>query len=151
MAEPSYPDINGTRYDFSSITVDIAGGYKPVGVTEINYSHGLDRGDVRGTSPERLGRTRGQYTPEASITMYEAEWKVLRDKLGDGYLEKVFSMSVTYADDGQPTITDVIEGCTISNVEKGRSAGNEAATVALTLHVIRITEDGKKPINRMRT
>lgn len=150
MADPIYPDVNGVRYDFSSIKIDLDGGLKLQGIKEINYSHGLEPTDVEGASAEPIGRTRGKYSREASMTLYEWEWKILRDRFGDGYLEKVFTISVTYADDGQPTITDQILGCRIKKVDKARATGGDAAEVKLDLHCMKIIEGGKKPLKAMR-
>src|SRR5262245_3632205 len=95
-----YPLINGRRYDFSSITLNAA-GTKLTGFTSIKYSHKLTPKKVMGTHPQPIGRTRGEYEAQGSLTLYRQEMDELRTQLGPGYMEVIFDITVSYADDGQ--------------------------------------------------
>ena len=144
-----YPLINGVRYDFSSIVFHINGDIV-LGVKEISYKNSRDRGELRGTSPQKLGRTRGQYKSEASATVYRREFDELIIKLGDGYMEIVFPITVSYADDGQPLVTDTIVGCTIGEDDHSNSSGTDPTEVKLTFDPMYILINGKAPIRGLR-
>ena len=144
-----YPLINGVRYDFSSIVFHINGNIV-VGVKEIAYKNSRDRGEVRGTSPQKLGRTRGQYKCEASSTLFRREYDELITTLGDGYMEIVFPITVSYADDGQPLVTDTIVGCTITEDDHSNSAGTDPTEVKITFDPMYILMKGIAPMRGLR-
>lgn len=139
--------VNGNAYDYSSITLDVAGGGDlSLLFTEIAYSQALEPGKLKGTHPQTLGRTRGEHSAEGSITVYLATYYDILAKLGDGYMEVEWDATVTYADTGQPTKTDVLHRCRITNEDKSHSQGSDPLVVALDLDIIMIKSDGKYPI-----
>lgn len=141
------PLINGVHFDYSSIRVSFDGRDPEIHVLEISYKDALEPGEVRGTSARVTGRTRGQYKPEASLTLTKAAWSELLENLGQGYMEKSFEILVNYAEVGLPVIPDVITGCRIKNVDESHSDGNsDALKVKLDLHVIQIIRDGVSPL-----
>jgi hypothetical protein len=144
-----YPLINGHRYSWASATIK-AQGLELIHIKEISYSHSLEPGAVRGTGAQKLGRTRGEYDAEGSMTLQREQWDDLRNKLGDGYLEKSFPISVSYAEDGLPVVTDELAGVRIKSVENSPSQGTDALEVSLELDVMYIIENGKKPLRKMR-
>ena len=105
-----YPMINGLRYSWASVRIQ-ADGNEYVDIKDITYSHTIDRGEVRGSGPQLLGFTRGEYKAEGSITFLKEGYDALIAAFGDGYLEHVFDIAVSYADEGQPTVTDQLVGC----------------------------------------
>lgn len=139
------PLINGNRYDFSSIELQVQ-GRKFIGFTEISYSQELDRGYVYGAHSQPLGRTRGQLNMEASMTMLKEDYYELIAALGAGYMEVPFDISVTYADNGERTKNDQILGCTISGEENSHSAGNEGLAVSVTLSPMVIKTGGRNAL-----
>ena len=148
MAIPSYPSVNGIRYDWSSVEIDL-GGKKYFGIKDISYKHSLEPGEVYGTHAQILGRTRGQYKSEASITLFKEEYSDLLEALGDGYMERSFDIIINYADANQSIVTDKVIGCRIKSADESHAQGTEALVVKLDLHVMMILEHGKKPINNM--
>lgn len=143
-----YPLINGHRYSYASIEADV-NGKKFYGHREISYSQDLEPGEVRGAHSQLLGRTKGELKAEASLTTYMEEWKELLDALGDGYMEKSFDITVSYAEDGRPTVTDKLRGCRIKRVEESHSQGTDALAVKIDLHVLWIEFGNKKPLKKM--
>lgn len=143
-----YPLINGHRYSYASIELDVE-GKRFYGHKEISYSQELEPGEVRGAHSQILGRTKGELKPEASLTTYEEEWKEILDALGDGYMEKSLNVTVSYAESGRPTITDKLIGVRIKKVEKSHSQGGDALEVKLDLHPMWIEYNGKKPLKKM--
>lgn len=144
-----FPLINGHRYGWASIELDIDGAGH-VHITEITYSHTLEPGVVRGTGPQVAGATRGEYSAEGSITFNKEGWDELVEKFGDGFFEKYFDITVNYAEDGQPVTTDRLVGCRFTSSEKGGSQGTDGLTVTAPLFVTYILENGKKPLNNLR-
>jgi len=144
----SYPLINGLYFDWSSVEINIDGDVV-VGIKEITYSDTTEPGEVRGTAPNLIGRTRGEYKVEGSFTMYKPQAQELIAKFGDGWMEKVFVINVSYADDGQDTITDVLTGCRIKKFEDSPKAGNEAAEVKFDLHLMYIKRNDLAPVNHL--
>lgn len=149
MATPKYPLVNGVRYSFASIELDVAGKII-LGAKEIAYTETLEPGEIRGTSVQLLGRTAGDYGVESSMTLYREEFDDLLDTLGEGYLRKVFDVKVTYADEGAPTKTDRIVGCRIKSVEQSNSQGTDGLEVQIELHVMYLVRDERAGIPNLR-
>jgi hypothetical protein len=144
-----YPLVQGERHDFASIEVTIETEQGPKrfkGFTAVNYSASLEPGQVRGTAARKIGRTIGEATEEGSLEMYLAEWDELRAALGNGYMRKVFNVTVTYGADGLPVTTDTLVGCRIKKVDKSHSQGADGLKVKLELDVMKILENGLDPI-----
>jgi hypothetical protein len=137
------PAINGHYFSFASIEASF-GVQKITDFTEINYESILEKGDVYGTRPQKLGRTRGKQNATASFGMYLRAWERLRNLIappkGVGYGEIAFPITVMYAELGQPVITDILEQCLVTNVARAHSDGTDAAKVTVTLNVLRILE-----------
>jgi hypothetical protein len=148
MTEPRYPDINGNRYDWSSVEVSLAGDIT-IALTEVTYSDGLEPGDARGTRSWILASTRGEYKPEAGFTIHKVELQRLIDKLAarGPYMEQRFDMLVSYADTGQPTLSDKVPACRIKKISDQPKQGSEPVTCKVDLHVGGIIErNGRKPV-----
>jgi hypothetical protein len=149
MPLPSYPLINGRRYSFASIEINI-NGEAILGCKELQYTEALEPGEVRGAGPQVLGRTLGDYSVEGSVTVYREEWDAILEKLGAGYMAKVFDVVATYAEEGAPTKTDKLAGCRIKNVEQSNSQGTDALEVKLDLHVFYLLRDNVAAIPNLR-
>jgi hypothetical protein len=143
-----YPTINGHRYSFASIELTI-GTKRFIGFKGVDYSDELDPGIVRGAHAQPLGRTKGDYTAEASLTMLKEEWDELLATLGNGYLEIGFPITACYAEDGLPTNVDKLIGCRIKKVSDSHSQGNDGLEIKLDLSVMYITRNGRTPLRKM--
>lgn len=149
----SYPFINGHRYSFASIEL-VANGIPFTGFKSINYSQELDAGDVYGSRPQKIGRTRGKQNSSCDAEMYRLEWENLKVTLGFGgvgYGEIPFVITVCFAEAPilgvpQPVITDVIEGARITKSEFSNTEGTDASSVKLTFNVMVIKENGVQSI-----
>lgn len=145
----SYPLINGMKHDYSSVEISIDGA-KFIGVKEISYKHSLEPGEVRGTRSQLLGRTRGKYSAEGSMTLYLSEYQDLIAKLaakGIGYLEQDFDVEVSYSGRNTDLVTDRLRGCRIKSADKSHSSGEEALVVKCDLHVMYLLESDKTPLD----
>lgn len=140
----SYPLINGHRYSFASIEFG-ANNAILRGVSSIDYGDELTPGKMRGTGPNVIGRTRGEYDGDADIEMYRLEWENLKSTLGQngvGFGETSFPVTVCYGEVGQPVVTDTLEGCRITKVRTGGSEGSDPTKVKLTIDLTRILHNG---------
>lgn len=145
MAIPiSYPLVNGHRYSFVSIEFS-ANGLVMRGVKSIDYGDKLTPGKMRGTGPNVIGRTRGEYDADCSVEMYRLEWENLKQTLGTGgvgFGETAWDITVTYGEVGQPVVTDTLEGCRITEARSGGSEGSDPTSVKLTIDLLRILWNG---------
>lgn len=148
IADPD-PIINGFVYGYSSVEVQF-GGWVFRGIKSIDYKHKRTPGKIRGTHPQILGRTRGQYEAEGSLTMWKHAWDKLRDALGEGYMEFTFPICVTYSERGplNPTV-DILYGCQIIEVDNSHSEGSDGLEVKLSLDIFMILENGLPPMANM--
>ena len=132
MAELKYPIINGHEVSWSSIRSTL-GGIPLPGLTAINYSSKTDAQAVRGQGRHVLGATAGNVEHSSDAEMLEKDWNFLMaTRLGpNGFGERFITTTVSYVEDGQIPVTDVITHRVIG-VEKARSQGSEPAKVKLT-------------------
>lgn len=133
----TYPQINGNRYDFSSVQITVA-GLKIFGVKSINYKGALDPGEVRGNHAQIIGSTRGKYTAEGSIEIYKLEFSEMVRVLGFlqlGFMEVRFDVDVHYNEPGQDVITDKLRAVRIKSHEDSPAEGNDPSTTKCDLHI----------------
>ena len=149
-----YPNVPGRRWDYSSVTFTATGVPVP-GIVSIAYSHELKGSAVYAAgSPQKLGTTRGQYTPSCSLDILAEEYEnfifalcALNGTPGSGYGEVRWNLSVA-KQDGQgltlgPLYVDEIRGCKIDKVTKGYKTGPEGLLTKLDLDVMYILENGQ--------
>jgi hypothetical protein len=141
---PPFPLVNGYYHQFASIELDLDGD-TVVGFTAIEYSDNIERGDVRGARRQRLGVTRGEYKADASLEMYRRDFYELLNRLGDGWMDRVFPIHVTYGEDGQPLVTDELVRCRFKGTENSHQQGNDPLKIKLPLDVDGILYAGKLP------
>lgn len=144
----SYPLINGTRHEWSSIELKLNGKIY-VGVSSINYSAKLEPTKVYGVSPEPIGRTRGVYSAEGSIEMYLAEYNALLTDLSalGGLMEVSFDAVVAYSEADFDVITDEVIGCRIKNIDASQSQGADPLKRKLDLDIMKIKFGGFENVN----
>ncbi len=146
--EIQYPLINGHRFSFASIEATFGSAGVIVGIKSINYSTELTPGDVYGTAPQKIGRTRGKANSSSDCEMLRLEFENLRGTLGPGsdgtgYGETSFDITVQYAEDGQPTITDTVIGNRITKVDLSNTDGTDPSACKLTHNTMQIWLGGQ--------
>jgi len=151
------PLINGRRYDHSSLETDLAGDIT-LGVKSLTYDEELSGAHIWGTHASPLATTRGQYKPAGSLELYRLEGQSLVDKLclkaqsdlggdgTDGWGEIAFDITCTYAEVGQPTVTDKLVGCRLMKRSGGSGGGTDALTEKYDLLIMRVESDGKNMV-----
>lgn len=144
-----YPDINGKRYSFASIEAKINGA-KYLGFKSINYSDGIEPGIVKGTSPQPLGRTRGEYSASGDCEVYLEEAQAVIDALGEGWGEKPIQIVVQFAEDGKAVQTHQLNGVLLTKAEHSNAVGTDASSVKFTMSIISpILRNGKSIIKQI--
>jgi hypothetical protein len=147
----TYPLINGIAYDWSSVEIDFEGQIY-VGVTELTYSDNLTPGPVYGTTAQKLARTRGEYTCEASATFNLADGQEFIAALGDGFGEVVFNVTVMYQEPvSEEVITHRLIGARIDPTEAGGSRGPDPLQMTHGLDLMYIDWNGYKKVAGMLT
>lgn len=148
--------INGHRFDWSSIRLTVL---TPVPVIctligEVNYEYSRDFAVLRGTSAKKLGRTRGQFDSNGSVSFYIEEFTKFRRALGlaplpagGGFMEKTFQITVAYREalPAVPTV-DTLIGCTLVRVARQYSVGPDALMVACDIDIMDVLDGGDTPM-----
>lgn len=140
------PTINGHQYAYSSIKFN-AVGLRFFDLKAISYKSSLKPGKVRGMSAAVRGRTRGLWDGEASFDMYKAESQRLIQVLGPNFMEVAFDVSVTYAEANSPTITDILSGLRITDLDNSHSEDAEGLITKVSLDVFRMKLNGFSPVS----
>lgn len=156
MAEGMLTEVNGNVYSFQSAKLEL--GDPPQvfeRVSAIAYDHSLDPEELRGAGAKPLDDTTGVYKTRASLSLYLADWRVLRRMLSEmpgpgGFMQKRFTITVSYADTGEPEImTDTLRGVRVRHVSRAyRTGGAGALMVDLELYVREILEDGLAAVSQ---
>jgi hypothetical protein len=146
MAE--YLIVNGAAYDHASSEVRMLG--KPRrGVSEIEYEHEREVGELRANHQQALAETDGDYKPTVKITMARGLAEQIRDELGDGYMDKRWPLGVSYVKEGLKLINDDIPHCKITKESFSSKTGSDAQMVTWELHTFYIKPNGKKPLKNL--
>lgn len=127
--------INNHVYDFSSVKLRCDGVEQEDGFEEISYEDSLEGGEFMGMSPVAQADTRGVYKASGSAKCVRITHDAMVQRFGNGFMEKHFEITVSYADSGQPTITDVLENVRISKNAAKNSKGGDPSMVDLDLKI----------------
>lgn len=134
------PLINGTMYDWSSITVNIAG--TPVtGITSIEYSDEQEIEDCYGAGRYPVGRGKGRIKCTAKMTLYMQEVVAIQKQSLNGRLQDIapFDVIVAYLPENGQLVTDVVKNCQFKANKRAWKEGDMKQEVELELvvsHVI---------------
>lgn len=142
---PTFPLINGNRYDFTSLEC-MVNGVPYRGLKSLDYEDGLDPKKSYGTSAQPLGRNRGVYDASGSAEFYREDWNVIAPllaALGNGGLgEANFLIVAQYGDFGAQNVTDQLIGCRIKKVSNSHAQGASELTVKVELDIMSILRNG---------
>jgi hypothetical protein len=124
--------INGKRYSWEDITVQMPHGVL-VDIDSIEYSDEKEVEAVYGKGSNPVGYGTGNYsaTGKATLLREEHDKFVEYAKRRGKSLYKLppFVITVSYANEDQPTSTDVLKGCKITKVSHSGSQGDKATKV----------------------
>jgi len=144
------PQINGNYYSFANIEFRVNGLFI-LGIKSINYGNKVGSTYVRGTNQMPLGTTQGQYEPKCDIEILRPQFNIFLAASGSGYMNRTHSITVSYGnflDNGLlPTVTDLILGAKITDVDLSNSEGVEASAVKVTFLPMQIKLNGISAVN----
>lgn len=146
-------EINGRTYDHSDITVKF-GGNAPVSleVLAISYKYNRTVGKLFANTPKKIARTRGRQDPDGELRIPLHQRDVLlaaaaavspTGAFGDAEAD----ITVTYGTDNQETITDVLEGVQILDVDGGSEEGEDPDEVTFPLDIMDLNLGGRYMFN----
>ncbi len=140
MAGEAIPIINGHRYDWSSVVIDMgAAGEVSSGCTAISYEVTRERSKAYGAGRAKpQGRTRGRLDYTASITLHKETLDEVLAKLGTSFGDVSLTITVSFAAAENRIVTDILEGVEIDGLTNDHSDGTDALTVAVPLNVMNI-------------
>lgn len=117
--------INGNLYDWEGVEIQLPNGVA-IGVSNIDYDdeRPVEERYGKGSVPRGYGRK--NYKASAKIELDLDEADRLQEALGGSvYDSESFPIVVSYAADGQPTITDVLPSCKITKTSSGGKQGDD--------------------------
>lgn len=157
-----YPLINGHRFSFSSLQIQLA-AKKTIGFKSISYKSSLKPAIVRGTNAQVVGRTRGVHESSGELVLYQEDWAdflaVLSTLSGftsglspgglpPGFMEVSWDAAVGYSETPvSPVQLNLLKGCRITDIDESHEEGEEALSVKLSLSILMIQYNGAYPVN----
>jgi hypothetical protein len=142
-----YPLINGVRHDWSSVEAKVGTPVNQIflALKSLNYKRTRTRGEVRGTSPDPLAKTRGTnaYTADMELPLSEAQLLMTLLNGGvNGYGDVFFQIVVSYTENGFTTVTDTLIACSLDETDASQAQGPEALMRKFTLAPLKILFNG---------
>jgi hypothetical protein len=134
--------VNGQYYSFADIEVGLF-GFSWVGFTAINYGDDMEQEYVYGAARNPIGSTAANIKPKGSITFLRPAWNTLLGQLVaspyaaqyGGWRRIPIDISVSYSSaSGLPTVTDVIPGCQLKEIDADATQGAKPLEVKIGLH-----------------
>jgi hypothetical protein len=151
----AYPTVGGLRVSYSSITADF-GGLFQLGIVDISYQDSLEPGEAKGTSPQVLATTLGDYKASGSVTFLRAEFDayiaaVAKRSRTNSYMDVTEDVTVSYqVRESDPVSTDELIGVRVKLADHTNSQGADPTKVKCDLHIIGIIKNGILPFAGFR-
>lgn len=119
--------INGNLYDWESVEIQLPNGLA-IGVTNIDYDdeRPVEERYGKGSIPRGVGRKNYKASAKIELDLDEAD-RLQKALGGSVYKSDAFPIVVSYAVDGQPTITDTLPSCKITKTGSGAKQGDDNA------------------------
>lgn len=119
--------VNGKRYDWQDITILLPSGIA-VDITDISYSDSQTVTARYGKGGIPRGYSRGNYEASGSMTIDLEEWEKLKLTLLPSIYDHLpFDITVSYAENHVPVVTDVLPQVKLIKIDTSNSQGNENA------------------------
>ena len=131
----------GTMKGWSSIIANML-SRDLEGISTLSYSDAVTKENVFGAGQYPVGRSRGNYEPEASMSLYKEEADGLKASLPKGKRIQdiaAFDIIVQYANDSGQIVKDIIHNVEFTNDGVDVSQGDGTITTEYTLICSHIT------------
>jgi len=116
--------INNVIYDFSCVTLNIA-GLEITGIQSISWTDGREHTGVYGSGILPLGATPGQWSGSGSLEMILSDYDNLYRSLTRFY-DSQWSASITYTLGGHMPIMERLPACIFTGRSGDMSQGSDA-------------------------
>lgn len=130
----------GTMQGWNAITVNLM-GRDVEGISQLSYNDSMEKENVHGAGAYPVGRSRGNYTAEASMSLYKEEIDALKASLPIGKRMvdiAPFDIVVEYENDNGVIFKDVIRNCEFTNDGVEVSQGDGTITTDCELIISHI-------------
>lgn len=132
--------INGRNYDWESTTITLPHGTL-VAVEKIEYSDEKEFKPVYGKGAKPRAYGSGNYKGEGKLTLRREEFeKILAycrlQGLKELYGLPPFPITVSYANEDRPLVTDVLQQCKFTKTGSGSEQGAEKVDVELDFIIL---------------
>jgi len=139
--------INGNRYSFTSVSVEMGNSAIPKGVfRSINYEGTKDPGVMQGNQIVVVGLTTGYGQGSGDFEMAVAELDDFFSNVTNNgqfnVMDVDFDIRVSFSVNDIDVRTDVLRGCRITAVTSSNASGNDATVKSCKLFIRRIWING---------
>jgi len=140
------PIINSKRYAWEDVTINIASGVA-IDIESITYKDARATRRVFGKGSRARGYSQGNYTASGTAVLRREEFEKLNNRAGGQglYGMKPFTITVSYANDEEPTTTDVLQSCKWTERDTGAKQDDESINVTVNFEVLDDIKYGNKP------
>ena len=141
MAEATIENKFGTMNGWNSITVNFL-NRDIEGITNLKYDDAQTKENIYGIGSKPIGRSRSNYEPTASITLYKEEVDAIQATLEAGKSIKdiaPFDIVVHYEKEDGSITKDIIHNCEFTGRAVDVSQGDGTISNEYTLIVSHIT------------
>ncbi|MCR4442964.1 MAG: hypothetical protein QHH10_12085 [Peptococcaceae bacterium] len=131
--------INGKKYSWEDITATMPHGVL-IDITDIEYSDGKEIEAQYGKGSMPTGYGVGNYSAEGKVSMLREEFnKLLAYAKSQGctlYTLPPFPITVSYANEDQPMVTDTLKNVKFTKTSVSSSQGDKSVKVDLDIQIV---------------
>lgn len=121
----TYPTVQGVRMDPSSVEMKLLA---PVDLiilfVSVNWKRSRSRTKLELNHPDPVGKTRGKNAYDADFELAIAEFMAIIAKLGPGYGDIPFDISLNITENGFDPVNVMIYNCTLDEDDGGASGSD---------------------------
>lgn len=142
-------EVNGRSYSWGDVDLGIPG--LNLQIQSIDYEDELEKEEVYGKGQKPRGYGEGNYKASGKVTLLRDDYDGLLDyckRTGTPLYRLLFGkVTVSYANDGDRTRTDVLNKVTITKNSHKAAQGDKSLSVDLDLLIVGgVVRDGVKPM-----
>jgi len=138
--------------DYFSIEFTVAGRKAQGGITEINYSDNVERGQATANQRQVLGKTPGMYkADDGSFSIHMEDGQEIIDLLSPGFYDKIFDILVAYQMPRTNRIVrDTLAKVQLKKQDHAHKSGTDPLVKKFEFELHYILWNGQNPLLRMR-
>ena len=127
--------INGKCYDWNSITINVS-GMEDIEITSISYGDKQEHEGIYGKRGRYRGFGTGNESNTVSVEMLREDFNELLRVIGKKGYKRMYDyvipkITVSYADEGAKTTTDVLTDVKLGSRDTNPKQGDKSVTVKM--------------------